>query len=196
MPDLKTLNMSELIALHNELAEKLGVATENSFKDMKAARAAIQTLEKKMEQAQDGTSTTQEPTGDTGAAATPPVAGDAAQKYNSSGKRGPNQGVGAYAKELILAGKNNADALAAVKAKFPDAKTTTGCIAFYRTALTKGPAGKTPEQLRAEAQALLDKAKAVEEGIAAKKAADDEKAAADALAAQQAAQTTQEPVTA
>lgn len=196
MPDLKTLNMSELIALHNELAEKLGVATENSFKDMKAARAAIRTLEQKMEQATNGTTEQAADVSTETSTAAAPSTDDATQKYNSSGKRGPNQGVGAYAKELILAGKNNADALAAVKAKFPDAKTTTGCIAFYRTALTKGPAGKTPEQLRVEAQALLDKAKAVEEGIAAKKAADDEKAAADALAAQQAAQTTQEPVTA
>ncbi len=173
MSDLKKLNMSELIARHNEIAEKLGVSTENSFKDLKAARAAIETLERKMENAENGT--TQEATvTDTGetAAAAPAASGDATQKYNSSGKRGPNQGVGAYAKELILEGKNNADALAAVKAKFPDAKTTTGCIAFYRTALAKGPTGKSPEQLRADAQALLDKAAAVEAALAAKAAND------------------------
>jgi len=184
--DLKKMGMTEIIAYHNELAEQLGVATESSFKSLGAARTAVINLESKkltMNQAPE----TQEAPFDAGAAAignvvvgaTAPV-DNTAQKYNSSGKRGPNQGVGAYAKEQILAGKNNADALKAVLAKFPDAKTTTGCIAFYRTALSKAPGGVDPAKLMADAQKLIDQAKAIQ-------AARDTKAAADAAAAAAAA---------
>ena len=179
MSDLKKLGMTELFALHNDLAEKLGVSTETSFKSLGAARNAITNLESKMNQAThsdpvdgmtDIPATTEAATADT----------SDRSKYNSSGKRGPNQGVGSFAKEQIAAGKTNAEVLALVKSQFPDAKTTTGCIAFYRTAMAKGPQGKSPETLRAEAQALLAKAEAVE---AAQKAAAEAKAAADAAKA-------------
>lgn len=56
--------------------------------------------------------------------------------------RGPNQGVGAFAKDLLLAGKPTKEVLAAVHEKFPDAKTTASCIAYYKNALVK--AGKLP----------------------------------------------------
>jgi len=179
MTDTKKLGMTELIALHNELAEKLGVSGETSFKSLGAARNAITNLETKMNQATnpppfDGAVPTS-----TDAAQPSADAGDRG-KYNSSGKRGPNQGVGAFAKEQIVSGKNNAEVLAMVKTKFPDAKTTTGCIAFYRTALSKGPAGKSADTLRAEAAALVAKAEAVEAAT---------KAAAEAAAAKAAAET-------
>ena len=192
MSDLKKLGMTELIKLHNELAEQLGVATESSFKSLGAARTAIINLEsKKLNMNTPTAETTESPLGTTEANvnpdATPPAAKDNTdQKYNSSGKRGPNQGVGAFAKEQILAGKSNAEALAAVLAKFPDAKTTTGCIAFYRTALSKQPGGVDPEKLRADAQKLLDQAATIE---AARKA----KAAADAEAAAKAAEVAAQP---
>jgi hypothetical protein len=178
MSDLKKLGMTELIALHNDLAEKLGVSTETSFKSLGAARAAISTLESKMNQAThndpvDGMT-------DIPAADAAPVSAEDRSKYNSSGKRGPNQGVGAFAKDQIAAGKTNAEVLAMVKSQFPDAKTTTGCIAFYRTAMAKGPQGKSPETLRAEAQALLAKADAVEAAKAAAAKAAADKAAAEA----------------
>jgi hypothetical protein len=106
--------------------------------------------------------------------------GDDAQKYNSSGKRGPNQGVGSFAKELIVAGLSNADVLTKVMTKFPNAKTSKGCIAFYRTALSKAgkETGPTPEQLRKQAEELIAKAASVEAA---------QKAAAEALAADEAA---------
>ena len=141
MPDLKTLGMTELIALHNDMAEKLGLSTETSFKSLAAARGAISVLEAKMNQATATTETTIETALATDGEAIAPAAD--MSKYSSTGKRGPNQGVGAYAKELIVAGKSNIDALNLVKARFPDAKTTTGCIAFYRTALAKGPNGES-----------------------------------------------------
>lgn len=185
--DLKKLGMTELIAHHNKLAESLGVATETSFKSLGAARTAIINLESKQITMNTETTTDSPIEGSALTAAAVAAVSNSDQKYNSTGKRGPNQGVGAFAKEQIVAGKNNADALAAVKAKFPDAKTTTGCIAFYRTALSKTPGGVDPEKLMADAQKLIDQAKAIQAARDAKAAADakavaDAKAAADAEA--------------
>ena len=49
--------------------------------------------------------------------------------------RGPVQGVGAFAREQLLAGLDNKVVLAAVKEQFPSAKTSGACIAYYRTKL-------------------------------------------------------------
>ena len=208
--DLKNLGMTALIKLHNELATKLGVATESSFKSLGAARSAITTLETKMTQLENTAAEAaqtvddvvlEDEVSDADAAAamaaiaatvTAPPTSDV-QKYNSTGKRGPNQGVGAYAKELILLGKNNADALKMVLARFPDAKTSSGCIAFYRTKLAKVPGGVNPEKLRADAEKLIAQATAIETarkeaGIAAAaKLAEAAAAAQAAVAAQEAA---------
>jgi len=190
--DLKKLGMTELIAYHNELASSLGVATETSFKSLGAARTAIINLESK--KLAMNTETTVESTESpiegsapvAAVTATTSLISNSDQKYNSTGKRGPNQGVGAFAKELIVAGKSNAEALALVLAKFPNAKTTTGCIAFYRTALSKTPGGVDPAKLMADAQKLIDQAKAIQ-------AARDAKAAADAEAAAKAAEVAAQP---
>lgn len=191
--DLKKLGMTELIAYHNELASSLGVATETSFKSLGAARTAIINLESK--KLAMNTETTVESTESpiegsapvAAVTATTSLISNSDQKYNSTGKRGPNQGVGAFAKELIVAGKSNAEALALVLAKFPNAKTTTGCIAFYRTALSKTPGGVDPAKLMADAQKLFDQAKAIQ-------AARNAKAAADAEAAAKAAEVAAQPV--
>jgi hypothetical protein len=183
MSNLKGKSMSELIHMYNELATKLGGPNVTEFKNLAAARAAVETLENKMSNPQAESTTTTE-AGVTTHEAAVKVAGD--QKYNSSGKRGPNQGVGAFAKEQIVAGKTNAEVLAMVKEKFPDAKTSTSCIAYYRTALKKGPAGKvapTPEELRAKAKALLDEAAKTEADAAAKAEADAAAAAQEQQAA-------------
>jgi hypothetical protein len=207
MQDLKKLGMTELIKLHNELAQQLGVATESSFKSLGAARTAITLLQQKAPKTMNTetmnisadevmTINSDNPLGPdatpAGAVSINAPSSDPG-KYDSTGKRGPNQGVGAFAKEQIIAGKSNSDALKAVLAKFPNAKTTTGCIAFYRTALTKGNGGADPAKLRADAQKLLDQAAAVEKARADKAAAD--LAAADALiaAAQAQAASNQTP---
>ena len=181
MTDLSGKSMSELIALHNELASKLRVNPVTEFKNLKAARTAVTDLENKMNQTVET---------DAGAAAVEGVTthvlkDDNTQKYNSSGKRGPNQGVGSFAKELIVAGLSNADVLTKVMTKFPNAKTSKGCIAFYRTALSKAgkETGPTPEQLRKQAEELIAKAASVEAAQAA---------AAEALAADEAAKATSE----
>jgi hypothetical protein len=166
MSNLKGLSMSELIHRHNELANQLGGPNVTEFKNLAAARAAVETLEKKLENPMsDTTNTTTEAT----AAATD--TGDKS-KYASTDKRGPNQGVGAFAKDLIATGLDNKAVLEAVKTKFPAAKTTTACIAYYRSAVKNGGTvkrkGASPEELRAKAQALLDQAKAAEDAAAAK----------------------------
>ena len=169
MSDLKKMSMSQLIAMHNELAAKLGVGEETSFKNLAAARAAVTNLESKMNQATDPLDGVESTVVDGEA-----VAPKNNQVYNSSGKRGPTQGIGAYAKERILAGKTNPEILAEIAERFPSAKTTAGCIAYYRTALAKGPkkAALSPaEQLAAAEAALVEAMEAVE---AAKDAAADE----------------------
>lgn len=168
MSNLKGMSMSELIMKHNELARQLGGPDVTEFKNLAAARAAVETLEKKMTQPEATTE------------GNAPVATDNT-KYTSTGKRGPNQGVGAFAKDLITQGMDNKSVLEAVKTKFPEAKTTTACIAYYRTAVKNGGTVKkkstvSPEDLRAKAQALMDQAAAAEAAAAAK--------AAEAAAAQ------------
>ena len=145
MSDLKSMSMSELIALYNEQAAAKGVAQVTEFKNLAAARSAINKLEGK----------TMTETTDAGTPA------ESKDKYNSTSKRGPNQGIGAFAKAALTEGKTTAEVLAMVKETFPDAKTTMGCIAYYKAALKnpnlgkKAKVAKTAEELRAEAQALL-----------------------------------------
>jgi hypothetical protein len=164
--ELKGKSMSELIAMYNELASAHGKPAVTEFKNLAAARSAIQHLET--------------PTMDTEATPSTGTEGDKA-KYNSTGKRGPNQGIGLFAKELITAGQANKEVLEAVLAKFPEAKTTMGCIAYYRTALKGGGTGRkgpNPEALEAKAQELLAKAAAAREAQAAAEAAKAEAPAA------------------
>ena len=146
MSDLKSMSMSELIALYNEQAAAKGIAQVTEFKNLAAARSAINKLEgKTMTETTTNTGTTTEDK----------------DKYNSTSKRGPNQGIGAFAKAALTDGKTTAEVLAMVKETFPDAKTTMGCIAYYKAALKnpnlgkKAKVAKTAEELRAEAQALL-----------------------------------------
>ena len=159
MSKLKKMSMSELVDLHNLLAEQLGVAHEDSFKNLAAARVAIVELQAKVDALNV----------DAGADAPTTVTHSTSDnsKYSSTGKRGPTQGVGEFAKSLIVEGHDNATVLAAVMEKFPSAKTSKGCIAFYRTALAKGPAVVEPAVLRAQAQALLNKAIAAETAASA-----------------------------
>ena len=46
-------------------------------------------------------------------------------------------GIGAFCNELIIAGKTNTEILDAVKAKWPEAKTTVASLAWYRNDLKK-----------------------------------------------------------
>jgi len=189
MDDLKKMSMSELIARYNAVAATKNVASVEEFKNLATARAAVQQLEEgpvmNTETITSADVGTLEPS-----VLAPEGSAAPAQKYNSSGKRGPNQGVGEYAKAQIIAGKDNKTILEEVLQKFPGAKTTGSCIAYYRAAV-KNPnmgkkSGKTAEQLRADAAAILAKAETLE---AAAKA----KASAEAAATAPPAETQEQP---
>ena len=164
MSELKKLSMSELIAKHNKLADELGIDQATEFKNLAAARDAVAKLQMKLAGSIMGEGVVVEGTKAVEKAVKAKTPGD--QKYNSSGARGPNQGVGAFAKELITAGQDNKAVLEAVKARFPEAKTTTACIAYYRTKLKAGPVVADPAVLRAKAKALLAEAAAAEAAVA------------------------------
>lgn len=142
--------MSEIIAAYNSLAAEQGKEEVTSFKNLAAARAALKTLE-----STPMTDETPEIVYTVGAAdaaeqdaveATDAVEQDVipagnkgGPKYNSAGKRGPTQGVGAFCKELIAEGKTNAEILEAVAEQFPTAKTSKNCVAYYRAKMKVTP---------------------------------------------------------
>lgn len=137
--------MSEIIASYNQLAGAQGIEQVSSFKNLAAARAALKTLESKTM-----TDQTENETSDIPGLDTPPKGGP---KYNSAGKRGPTQGIGAFCKGLIAEGKTNAEILAAVFDKFPTAKTTTNCVAYYRAKMALTAKASVSEAEEAEAEA-------------------------------------------
>ena len=131
------MSMSETVAKHNELAALLGVDLVTNFKSLNAARAALENLENRMN-TETNAQTTEATNTEVGQALDGAVAVAVADaKYNSSGKRGPTQGIGAFCKALIVEGKTNAEILAAVATNFPTAKTTANCVAYYRAKLIK-----------------------------------------------------------
>jgi hypothetical protein len=163
------MSMSQLIEAYNRLATERGLPNETEFKNLAAARAAITNLENST------TMTTETITpDDVGTVPAEAVAGDPS-KYSTVGKRGPTQGVGEFAKDLLSKGMATADVLAAVKAQFPTAKTSASCIAYYKAALKNPNLGKRkgggvttdPAALRAKAQELLAQATQVEASNAA-----------------------------
>jgi len=107
--DLKDMSMEELIAHYNEIAEANGKEGTKGFTSLDKGRKAVVKLERSLQPAKANTGAT---------------------------VRGPNTGVGAFAKERLLDGMSNKDALAATLAAHPAAKTTLACIAYYRTKLT------------------------------------------------------------
>lgn len=111
--NLDEMTMEEVIEHHNEIATELGKPTVGSFKSLKAARAAVVKLTKPAAAPKPK----KEP-------ADPDVIG-----------RGPVQGVGAFAKTLLLEGLDNKEVLAKTLEQFPNAKTSISCISYYRSKL-------------------------------------------------------------
>lgn len=120
--------MSEIIAAYNTLAVEQGKEEVSSFKNLAAARAALKSLESAPMNQEVDTVEAEETTGAPGL----DTPGNSGPKYNSTGKRGPTQGIGAFCKGMIAEGKTNAEILAAVAEQFPTAKTTANCVAYYR----------------------------------------------------------------
>lgn len=195
---LKGMSMSQIIDAYNELATRASKPTVTEFKSLNFARQQLSELETKMNTEApfeaDAPAATTAATGETTAAAPVKVKSADAAKYDSTGKRGPNQGVGAHAKALLLTGATNDVVLASVQATFPNAKTSKGCIAFYRAALQRdGKLGKggvviaqNPADMIAAAEATIAKA---QEAIAAARAL------AETQAAEAAAKAAEVPAT-
>lgn len=137
--------MSEIIAAYNLLAAEQGKEEVSSFKNLQAARAALKSLESKP--MNDQTESAEVETSGAPGLDTPANGGP---KYNSSGKRGPTQGIGAFCKGLIVEGKTNAEILAAVAETFPTAKTTANCVAYYRAKLALAAKAPVAEEAPAE----------------------------------------------
>lgn len=112
--------------------------------------------------------------------------GDAAPAEETKVKE---PGVGDLAKALIRDGKSNEEVLAAIKAQFPEAKTSMASVNWYRNNLrTLGENVPTARSLKAAAKAdeKAAKAKAKEEAKAAKAAERDAKKAEKAKAKEEA----------
>lgn len=74
--------------------------------------------------------------------------------------KAPAHNVSSVARDAIRAGMSNADALAKVKAEFPDANTTVSSIAWYRNDLRKkGENFPSPARPKAEPKPKKEKAK-------------------------------------
>jgi hypothetical protein len=125
---LNEMTMEEVVNAHNELATKLNKPTVDTFKSLAAARNAYTKLTKAAE----------------------PKEPKAPKEIDPNGPRGPVQGVGAFAKALILEGGDNKTVHAAVLEQFPSAKTSVACIAYYRSKLVL--AGLLPKKGKAAPQ--------------------------------------------
>ena len=133
--NLDEMTMEELVEHHNELATGLGKPTVESFKSLKAARAAVAKLNKPVAQKEPKAPVDPEKLG-----------------------RGPVQGVGAYAKSLLLEGLTNKEVLEKTLEQFPTAKTSVACIAYYRNKLVA--AGQLVTQRAKKEAAVTEEAEA------------------------------------
>lgn len=189
--EFKGMSMSQLIEAYNRLADEKGLPHETEFKNLAAARTAITNLEMKMEDVKTAAVETDP--------ATAPAAneGGADSKYSTVGKRGPTQGVGEFAKQLLMNGMTTGDVLNKVREQFPTAKTSASCIAYYKAALKNPNLGKRkgggvasdPAALRAKAAELMAAAQAAEAANAEAAVAAAQKAVEAAEQAKKVAET-------
>lgn len=96
-------------------------------------------------------------------------------------QKAPKRGVGTVAMEAIRDGKTNEEALAAVKAEFPDANTSMASINWYRNNLRSGgedvPTARALGAAQRDAKKAEKKAAKEAEKVAAKAQREREKAA-------------------
>ena len=113
--ELQALTKEEVVEAYNTLASANDMPTVEDFLSLKHARNEYKALAKSLK-----------PVKEPKVPSDPEVLG-----------RGPVQGVGNYAKELLLSGMANKEVLADVLAQFPSAKTSAACIGYYRTKLVE-----------------------------------------------------------
>lgn len=160
MTDLTNLSLEELQTLIRDLEAQKGIEIQPPIEHR--GMALVRALELQGQTNQGETQVTEEVT-ETNVATNEPVAdtGDKS-KFNTVGKRGPNLGTGAYAKQRIRDGLDNKTILAEIREKFPEAQTSLSSIAFYRNAIKKEGLTRTPESLRTKAAALRAEADALD----------------------------------
>lgn len=156
MTDLTNLSLEELQTLIRDLEAQKGIEIQPPIEHR--GMALVRALELQGQTNQGETQVTEEVT-ETNVATNEPEAMPVADtgdksKFNTVGKRGPNLGTGAYAKQRIRDGLDNKTILAEIREKFPEAQTSLSSIAFYRNAIKKEGLTRTPESLRAKAVAL------------------------------------------
>lgn len=155
MTDLTNLSLEELQTLIRDLEAQKGIEIQPPIEHR--GMALVRALELQGQTTQGETQVTEEVivTNEPNEPKAMPVAdtGDKS-KFNTVGKRGPNLGTGAYAKQRIRDGLDNKTILAEIREKFPEAQTSLSSIAFYRNAIKKEGLTRTPESLRAKAAAL------------------------------------------
>lgn len=126
------VSTKDTVELYNALASVLCKAPVQSFKNRTTAATAVATLEKLMNTPtvdQHANAAAKAEKAEKVKAARPP------KEPKESKPRGI--GLGAFCVGLIQAGKSNAEILEAVKAKWPDAKTSVSSLGWYRNNLKK-----------------------------------------------------------
>ena len=164
MTDLTNLSLEELQTLISDLEAQKGIEIQPPIEHR--GMALVRALELQGQANQGETQVTEEVIETnvaTNESEAMPVADTSDKsKFNTVGKRGPNLGTGAYAKQRIRDGLDNKTILAEIREKFPEAQTSLSSIAFYRNALKKEGLTRTPESLRAKAVALRAEADALD----------------------------------
>lgn len=120
------MSLTELVVAYNDLAKTLGKPPRKSFKTKAEGLSALEKLDelaKAQTPTQEATTEKKEVAAEKRKAARPKTEGEPKQR---------GQGIGAFCKELISQGRTNAEILTAVQDKFPGAKTSAGCVAYYR----------------------------------------------------------------
>lgn len=138
LAELKTKTMDELVSMHNDLAKAAGVKAVDKFKSLEAGRIEVVKL--------------------ANSAGAKPKTKEAGAATGGGAEGRPRTGVGAFAKEQILAGGSNSEVLEKVKGKFPGNATTVSCIAYYRNALVKAGQLQGGRKPAAEKPAKAEKA--------------------------------------
>ncbi len=160
MTAIRKMSLEQATAYANEMSAKLGLDPV-TFDNVTSARLACIDLENRMTSFDTAPAETDTPAFDADPVQDTTVVTGAPSKYDTSNKRGPNLGTGAYARQRIIEGADNKTILAEIREKFPEARTSLASVAFYRNQVKQGNAA-SPEALRAKATKLREEADALD----------------------------------
>jgi hypothetical protein len=153
-PDLAARNAPTLASLAAKIADPEKRAAVEKIEAEKAAkRSTKRAVKKEVQKARAAGETAKMPLAGKDAvkalkaAAKANAKAEAKKAAPAKAAKAPKPGVGATAREAILAGKTNEQALAIVMKKHPGCNSNVGCVRWYRNelrkkGLLKGPAGR------------------------------------------------------